>query len=178
MLCDDSGVSSFDESFFVPWLKLQKAVGPDIPVTAPCLTATVEFRGQADVHDELAEGDGRALFTFLQRRGLIKGEAPAPRKLEAELADLDQCEILRSPAAGVLAYRKRPGDRVKAGDVIAELVDPMADDASKARQEIRCKASGLMLSRKAMKAIGAGDGMAMIVGHEKLPNPSGMLLFD
>ena len=178
MLCDDSGVNSFDESFFVPWLKLQKAVGADFPLPPPCLTCTVEFRGQADVFDELAEGDAKALFRFLQRRGLIRGDAGSPPQLKAEVADLDQCEILRSPGAGVLAYRKRPGDRVKAGDVIAELIDPMADDAAKARSEIRCKASGLMLTRKSMKAIGAGDGMAMIVGHEKLANPSGMLLFD
>jgi predicted deacylase len=178
MLSDDSGVGSFDESFSAPWIKLQKALGNDFPMPIPCLTATLEFRGQADVNDDFAKADARALFNFLQRRGLIRGVAvPAPA-FAGEVAELDECEILRAPRAGVIAYRRRPGDRVKKGELIAELVNPMADDANNARTEVRCKASGLMLSRRMMKAIGAGDGMGMIVGHEKLPNPSGLVLFD
>ena len=34
MICDDSGAGSFDESFILPWLRLAKAVGPDIPDTS------------------------------------------------------------------------------------------------------------------------------------------------
>ena len=61
LLCDDSGAASFDESFFLPWYRLQKEVGPDYPVPAPVLTSTIEFRGQADVYDELASQDARGL---------------------------------------------------------------------------------------------------------------------
>lgn len=178
MLSEDSGVGSFDETFYTPWLRLQETVGADYPLPPPCLTATVEFRGQADVYDEFAKADARALFNFLTRRGLIRGTAPEAPVFAGDVADLEECEILRAPKAGVIAYRKRPGDRVKKGDLIAEIVDPMADDPSAARTEVRCQASGLMLSRKAMKAIGAGDGMGMIVGQEKLPNPSGLVLSD
>lgn len=178
LLCDDSGAASFDESFYLPWYRLQKEVGPDYPVPAPVLTSTVEFRGQADVYDELATQDARALFRFLQRRRLIAGDPGPVPELTAKVTSLDACEILRTPRAGIIAYRKRQGEIVKAGDVVAEMVDPLADDPKKARTELRCQADGPILSIRAMKAVAAGDSVAMIVGDKALPNPTGVLLSD
>jgi hypothetical protein len=178
LLCDDSGAASFDESFFLPWYRLQKEVGPDYPVPAPVLTSTIEFRGQADVYDDLAIQDARALFRFLQRRGHISGDAGPVPALNAKVANLDACEILRTPKAGIVAYRKREGDVVKAGDVIADIVDPLADDPKKARTELRCQADGPILSIRAMKAVAAGDSVVMIIGDKTLPNPVGLLLSD
>jgi uncharacterized protein len=178
LLCDDSGAASFDESFFLPWHRLQKEVGPDYPVPAPVLTSTIEFRGQADVYDELAIEDARGLFRFLQRRGLIAGDAGQIPALKAKVANLDACEIVRTPKAGIVAYRKREGDVVKAGDVVADIVDPLADDPKKARIELRCQADGPILSTRAMKAVAAGDSVVMIVGDKAMPNPAGLLLSD
>ncbi|WP_119300233.1 succinylglutamate desuccinylase/aspartoacylase family protein [Dongia deserti] len=178
LLCDDSGAASFDESLFLPWYRLQKEVGPDYPVPAPVLTSTVEFRGRADVYDEIASQDARALFRFLQRRGLIAGDPGPLPELKGKVTHLDACEILRTPRAGIIAYRKREGDVVKAGEVIAEIVDPLADDPKKARIELRCQADGPILSIRAMKAVGAGDLVAMIVGDKLLPNPTGLMLSD
>jgi predicted deacylase len=178
LLCDDSGAASFDESFFLPWYRLQKEVGPDYPVPAPVLTSTIEFRGQADVYDDLAIQDARGLFRFLQRRSLVAGDPGPVPELNAKVANLNACEILRTPKAGIVAYRKREGDAVKAGDVIADIVDPLADDPKKARFELRCQAEGPILSIRAMKAVAAGDSVVMIVGDKALPNPLGLLLSD
>ena len=178
MLCNDSGAASFDESFFLPWLRLQKEIGPEFPVPAPVLTSTIEFRGQADVHDELASQDARGLYRFLQRRGLIAGDPGKLPEMKAKVANLDACEILRTPKSGIVAYRRREGDVVKAGDVVAEIVDPLADDPKKARIELRCQAEGPILSTRAMKAVAAGDSVAMIIGDKALPNPTGLMLGD
>jgi uncharacterized protein len=178
LLCDDSGAASFDESFFLPWYRLQKEVGPDYPVPAPVLTSTIEFRGQADVYDEFAAQDAQGLFRFLQRRGLVTGDPGALPELKAKVTNLDACEILRTPKAGIIAYRKREGDVVKPGDLVAEIVDPLADDPRKARIELRTQADGPILSTRAMKAVGAGDSVAMIVGDKALPNPTGLMLSD
>ncbi|MBL9034317.1 MAG: succinylglutamate desuccinylase/aspartoacylase family protein [Rhodospirillaceae bacterium] len=178
MLCNDSGAQSFDESFFIPWFRLQQELGPDVPVPAPILTSTVEFRGQADVYDEIASVDAANLFRFLQRRGLIAGDPGPVPKLKGKVTDLDACENLRAPRAGIVAYKKREGDVVKAGDVIAEIVDPMADDPKQARTPVRCQTGGPILSIRAMKSVGAGDSIAMIIGDEKLPHPDGLLLSD
>ena len=178
MLCNDSGAQSFDECFFIPWYRLQQQVGPEFPVPAPTLTSTVEFRGQADVYDEIASGDAANLFRFLQRRGLIAGDPGPLPKLTGKVADLEACENIRAPRAGIVAYKKREGDVVRAGDVIAEMVDPLADDTRQARVPVRCEASGPILSIRAMKSVGAGDSIAMVIGDEKLAHPDGLLLSD
>ena len=176
MLCNDSGAQSFDECFFIPWYRLQQQVGPEFPVPAPTLTSTVEFRGQADVYDEIASGDAANLFRFLQRRGLIAGDPGPLPKLTGKVADLEACENIRAPRAGIVAYKKREGDVVRAGDVIAEMVDPLADDPRQARVPVRCEASGPILSIRAMKSVGAGDSIASALGDEKLAHPDGPLL--
>jgi predicted deacylase len=178
MLCNDSGAESFDECFFIPWFRLQQELGPDIPVPAPTLTSTVEFRGQADVYDEIASADAANLFRFLQRRGLIAGDPGPLPKLVGKVTNLDACENVRAPKAGIVAYKKREGDVVKKGDVVAEIVDPLADDPRQARTPVRCEASGPILSIRAMKSVGAGDSIAMIIGDEKLVHPDGLLLSD
>ncbi len=178
MLCDDSNAMSFDEASFLPWYRLQKELGPDLPVPAPTLTSTIEFRGQADVYDEIASADAANLFRFLCRRGLVAGDPGPLPKLQAKVTDLEACENVKAPCAGIVAYKMREGDVAKKGDLIAEIVDPLADDPKQARTPVRCEAAGPILSIRANKSVGAGDSIAFIIGDEKLPHPDGMLLSD
>ncbi|HEX9447146.1 MAG TPA: succinylglutamate desuccinylase/aspartoacylase family protein [Dongiaceae bacterium] len=178
LLAADSGGASFDETFSTPWAKLQEAVGRGIPVPAACLSSTVEFRGQGDVFDEIGKKDADALFTFLQKRGLVGGlisALPAPR---CEATMLDACDVVRAPRAGVLAYRVSLGQQVRAGDVIADVIDPLADDQATARTEIRCQTDGRVLSRKLMKLVATGESIAKVVGTETLAYRHGLLLED
>ena len=108
LLSEDSGGRSFDETFSTPWTKLAHAF-PDKPIPAACLSATVEYRGSAEVGDEWAEPDAQALFRFLQRRGLLAGDPgplPAP---QCEATRLDACDVVRSPAAGVVQIAESAG---------------------------------------------------------------------
>jgi predicted deacylase len=66
----------------------------------------------------------------------------------------------------------------KAGDVIADIVDPLADDPKQARTPLRCQSDGPILSIRAMKAVAAGDTIVMIVGDKAMPNPTGLMLAD
>jgi len=178
MICDDSAAGSFDETFIIPWLRLAKAVGPAHPVPAACMGATIEYRGQGDVSDALAEADARALFRFFQRRKLIAGD-PGPLPMaQCEATRLEATDIVRVAAPGVLAYKVEIGDQVKKGQVIADLVDPMADDPLKARTPIRSRADGLVLTRLYQKLVRPGDGIAKIVGRELLAHRKGQLLDD
>lgn len=178
MICDDSAAGSFDETFIIPWLRLAKAVGSAHPIPAACMGATIEYRGQGDVSDSLAEGDARALFRFFQRRKLIAGDpGPLPRA-QCEATRLEATDVVRAPAPGVLAYKVEIGDQVKKGQVIADLVDPMADDPLKARTPIRSRADGLLLTRLYQKLVRPGDGIAKVVGREPLAHRKGQLLDD
>ena len=178
MICDDSGAGSFDETFIVPWLRLAKAVGPAFPLPAPCIGATIEYRGQADVGDAIAETDARALFRFLQRRGLIAGDPGPLPEAQCEATRLEATDIVRAEAPGVLAYKVEIGEQVKKGQVIADLVDPMADDPLKARTPILSQTDGLVLTRLIQKLVRPGAAIAKIVGREPLAYRKGKLLDD
>ena len=91
---------------------------------------------------------------------------------------LDATDIVRSPGAGVVAYKVQLGDKVTAGAVIAELVDPMADDPAKGRTPIKTVADGLVLSRRHDKLVRPGDSIAKVVGAKSLPTRKGLLLED
>ena len=178
MICDDSGAGSFDETFIVPWLRLAKAAGPAFPLPAPCMGATIEYRGQADVGDAIAEPDARALFRFFQRRGLIAGDPGPLPKAQCEATRLEATDIVRAEAPGVLAYKVEIGDQVKKGQVIADLIDPMADDPLKARTPILSQTDGLVLTRLIQKLVRPGAAIAKIVGREPLAYRKGKLLDD
>ncbi|MBX6323885.1 MAG: succinylglutamate desuccinylase/aspartoacylase family protein, partial [Rhodospirillaceae bacterium] len=136
LLAEDSGGRSFDETMSTPWTRLAAAF-PDRPIPPACLSGTVEYRGQADVSDELAEPDAAALFRFLMRRGLVEGDPGPLPPLQCAATDFAACDVVRAPAAGVLAYKQPLGASVAAGTPIAELVDPMAEDPRRARTPVR-----------------------------------------
>ncbi|MGM0561344.1 MAG: succinylglutamate desuccinylase/aspartoacylase family protein [Pseudomonadota bacterium] len=178
LLAEDSGGGSFDEAFSTPWPRLAEAF-PDVPIPRDgCFSATVELRGQADVNDVHAASDARAIFRELQRSGLLEGQAEETPPLRCEATALEACEILRAPTTGILVYQVELGQQVASGTVIAELVDPAAEDDRAARQTIQAGTSGLLLSRRLKKYVHAGDSIAKIVGRAPLPERKGLLLDD
>ena len=163
MLCDDSGLNCFDETNSLPFTRLAKLLGDRFPVPPACFAATVEFRGQSDVFDELAERDARGLYRFLQRRGIIAGDAgPLPEACAA--TPLDRADYIYVPVAGLIAYKVALGDRVRKGDVVAEIVDPLADDPLQARTPVHARTDGLVISRCLKKLAAPGDSIGIIVG--------------
>ena len=99
LLCEDSGGNSFDETFSLPWLRLQRAF-PEHPIPAACLAMTVELRGRPDVSDAMAEKDAAGLFRGLQRHGLLDGDpGPLPEAV-CEATLLAATDNLRAPTAG------------------------------------------------------------------------------
>jgi hypothetical protein len=170
MLSEDSGGSSFDEAFSTPWVELARQ-NPDHPIPAACLASTVEFRGQRDVSDKLAERDGAALFRILQRRGLIDGDpGPLPEAL-CEATPLNGCEFVKAPAPGVLSYEVTLGDPVEKGQVIAWLIDPAAEDPNAGRRAIHAGTAGRILSRRDRLYVQPGETLAKVVGREPLATP-------
>jgi len=178
LLAEDSGGSSFDESFSTPWLRLAAAVGPAVPVPPACLATTIEHRGQADATDEYAAADARALFRFFQRRGLIAGDpGPLPTPL-CDATPLDACDVLRAPVAGIVTYSRPLGAWIGEGDTVAEIVDPLADDPRQARTPVRAQTEGMLLSRREHKMVRPGDSIAKVVGTQPLAYRTGLLLED
>ncbi|HVJ44033.1 MAG TPA: succinylglutamate desuccinylase/aspartoacylase family protein [Dongiaceae bacterium] len=178
MTSSDSGSFCFDETFALPWNKLRSAVGDKFPIPAAPFVTTLELRGQPDVFDDLGTADAKAIYRFLQRHGVLAGDpGPAPRLL-CTATPLNAADVPLSPGSGLLAYKRNLGEVVKKGDLLAELIDPLAEDLSKARQPIFAANDGLILSRRQHKLVKAGDYINMIVGTEVLAHRSAKLMTD
>ncbi|MFQ5467893.1 MAG: succinylglutamate desuccinylase/aspartoacylase family protein, partial [Kiloniellaceae bacterium] len=132
LLAAESGGGPFDEAFSTPWIRLA-ARFPGHPIPAACLSVTVELRGMADVDDDLAAADARALVRALQRHGVLTGDpGPLPEPL-CEATRLDACQTLAAPCPGVVAYAAALGAWVREGDIVAWMIDPAAEDRAAAR---------------------------------------------
>ena len=87
--------------------------------------------------------------------------------------------MVEAPAAGVLSYAVELGQSVRAGDTIAWLVDPAAEDPEDGRQAIAARSDGLVLNRRLHKYVVAGFSVAKVVGTAPLPwRSAGQLLSE
>ena len=58
---------------------------------------------------------------------MIAGKPDAIPPFTGIAAPLQATEIVKSPAAGIIVYRKVLGEIVAAGEVMADVVDPLAE---------------------------------------------------
>jgi hypothetical protein len=98
--------------------------------------------------------------------------------LLCEGTPLEGADYMRAPKGGILAYHVKVGDVVRKGDLVAEIIDPLAEDQSKARIEMRAITDGLVVSRCSKKLVAPGEGITMIAGKEPLSHRKGPLLSD
>jgi len=162
------GGGPFDECNEAPWIKLRQRFDLDEALPNSCFGTTVELRGHTDVSDDLARADAEGLLRFLMRRGVVDGDPGPLAEPPCEATALNAMDVLKAPAAGLLAWHKTIGDQVKAGDLMAELVDIEADDPATARTPIHTRTSGLFFARPADTLVQPGDHIGKVAGKEKL----------
>ncbi|MEP9376830.1 succinylglutamate desuccinylase/aspartoacylase family protein [Aquabacter sp. CN5-332] len=172
LLAEISGGNPFDEACGGPWWALAKRFS-DHPIPPACLSATVELRSNDDVDDALARDDAAALYRFLQRRGVVRGAPGALPRLLCEATPLDAMQQVRAPAEGLICYRARLGDRLKAGDVIAEIIDPLG-----ASVPVPAATDGLLFARHSQTYAWPGKVIAKVAGAVPLPDRTGYLLTE
>jgi predicted deacylase len=176
LLAEISGGNPFDEACSSPWWRLPAILGDDKPIPPACLAATVELRGLADVSDDLAARDAANLIAFLQRRGVVAGDPgplPEPCGTATPLAGVD---MVAAPCAGIVAFRVGIGDIVREGDIVADIIDPAADDPLAGRTPVAARTSGMVWSRLTERFAHPSDIIAKIAGPEPLPGKGAFLL--
>lgn len=159
LLATESGDSPFDEACSRPWLDLQKLM-PDFPIDLACFGATVELRGETDTSHVLAEQDAQGLVAFLAQRGVLTGMAESVRAPQCTPTPLSGSEPITAPHAGVVVFHRNPGERVVAGDVIADVVDALTGNVT----QLRCKSDGLLYARCGSRWAVPGKRLAKIAG--------------
>jgi Predicted deacylase len=176
LTAEDSGGGSFDEVLPSLYRKAQRA-HPDRSVPMAIETATLEYRGQADTDDALGRRDAQGLYDFFAGRGLIADDPP-PAVPAPAATPFEATEVLRAPGPGLLAYRVALGERVRKGDVVADLIAMDGPEAFLARTPLRSGTDGFILSRASAKYVQAGSSVAKIVGTEILPSRAGGYLLE
>jgi predicted deacylase len=176
LLADVSGGEPFDETLGGIFWRL-RARFPGKPIPSACLSSTLELRGQGDVDDVIAARDAANIFRFLQRRRVVAGD---PGPLPVPFCDgtpFEAVDMAESPVAGVIVWKRRIGERVAKGDVIAEILDPAADPSA-GRTPVRAGTDGLLFAQVIQPLARPGHKIAKIAGTEKLAHRVGNLLQD
>ena len=162
LLATESGDCPFDEACTRPWLVLQEKF-PEFPIALACFGATVELRGDTDTSHVFAEQDAQGLIAFLGQHGVLNLGSGAPTGGKEPLCKptpLSGSEPITAPHAGVVVFHRAPGDRVAAGDVIADVVNPVNGDVT----PVRCKSDGLLYARCGSRWASSGKRLAKIAG--------------
>jgi hypothetical protein len=159
LLADESGDEPFDEACSRPWAELADRF-PDRPIPFGCHSTTLEFRGERDVSHELARADASAIVDFLILRGAVEGAAPRVPQALCGPTPLAASEPVTAPAAGIVVFRADVGDRVKTGDVIAEIIDPHTGAVS----EARAATDGTLFARVLFRFATKGMRLAKVAG--------------
>ena len=162
LLATDSGGQSFDECFSLVWWQLQQRFGKRFPIPLGSVAVTVELRGQADVSHDLASQDSQAILDYLTHAGVIEGSAPPLPPLPQPATPLAAVEPVSTPLGGLLVYHVRPGQQVEAGQLIAEVIDPLSDRVT----AVRTRQSGLLYARSVRRMATAGMVIAHVAGEQ------------
>jgi len=170
LIAKGSGGASFDEALSGVWWRLDEHFAGRFPIPAACTATTVELRGEADVYHHTALQDAQGIYAWLQLRGVLAGNAPPLPDALCEPTPLAGSETLYAPTAGVLVFLKHIGDLIEAGEVVAEIIDPIEDTAV----AVRASVSGCLYARESRRNATLGMALGKIAG--KVAFRSGNLL--
>ncbi|MEE4997585.1 succinylglutamate desuccinylase/aspartoacylase family protein [Pseudomonas alliivorans] len=162
LLATDSGGQSFDECFTLVWWQLQQRFGERFPIPLGSFSVTLELRGQGDVNHSLASRDCQAIINYLIDFGLIDGERQMPPELLYPATPLAAVEPVATPVGGLLVFCAMPGEHVDAGQLIAEIIDPISDAVT----SVHALNAGLLYARSLRGMATAGMVIAHVAGKQ------------
>nr|WP_298137470.1 succinylglutamate desuccinylase/aspartoacylase family protein [uncultured Pseudomonas sp.] len=171
LLAEDSGGNSFDDACAVPWLRLAERFA-DAAIPLACLATTIELRGMADTDRSQALNSADDILGFLAEQGLIAGQwPPAPLRC-CEATPFAGAQYAYAPHPGVVSFLQPLGARVKVGDPLFEVLDPLSDRHSL----VLAETDGILYARERLRFAQPGLWLAKVAGHT--PIRQGRLLSD
>jgi len=174
LLAKNSGSSPFDECLSGVWWRLAEMIaarGMDAPLPQSCHSTTIELRGEADVQHELAAQDAAAIVEFLRSLGVLRDAPAAPVPAAAcQATPLAGSETLYTSSPGAVVFAAHPGDTLKVGDLVAEVIDPIANHS----ERVCAGVDGVLYARIRERYVTTGCELAKIAGA--VPFKTGELL--
>ena len=164
LLAKSSGNRPFDECLSGAWWQLAdrlKANGIEVPLQQGCCSTTVELRGELDVRHDLAATDSLAIANWMRQLGALTDRpAPATPLPSCTATPLAGSETLHAPAAGMVVFAVDPGQSVAIGDLVVEVIDPIANQTHR----INAGVAGVFYARIRDRYITAGGELGKIAG--------------
>jgi predicted deacylase len=160
------------------WARLAERF-PDAAIAQACFSCTVEMRSDYDVSDAQGRTDAANLLRFLTRKGVLAGKAAPLPRLKAAPTPMSGMDVGYGPRNGFIVYHVNPGDKVKKGQVVCEIIDPADPRGAKARTPMKALTDGVLFSRRSNGAL-AWPGMVCyrIAGATVLSHRVGMSGLD
>lgn len=166
LLAKSSGNRPIDECLSGAWWQLAdrlKARGIDVPLPQGCCSTTIELRGELDVSHAYAQKDAQAIVGWLQHKGALSCiQAPLVPAALCQATPLAGSESLHAPAPGVVVFAAEPGQIVQTGDLVAEVIDPIANQTHR----VTAGVTGVFYARIRDRYITAGGELGKIAGAQ------------
>ncbi|WP_108883555.1 M14 family zinc carboxypeptidase [Anderseniella sp. Alg231-50] len=175
MFARASGGGPFEETIAWPYVRARETYGADA-VELP-LTVVVELRGEYDASHALSDFDADAMYRFLCHRGAITEGAGLLPEFTGVAAPFSATDTLTAKAAGIVVYTADIGQAVKKGDVLVEIIDPLAD-GNIVVDRITAAADGVFFARSNQRLAWPGETVGKVQGTEVLAHRTGKLLYD
>lgn len=164
LLAKNSGSGPFDECLSGVWWRLAEALvaaGLRAPLPQGCCSTTIELRGELDVSHAFAQTDARAILAYLQHIQVIQcPQQPDIPPFKCQPTPLAGSETLNATAPGVVVFAAHVGDLMRKGDLVAEVIDPIANQTHR----IVAGVDGVLYARIRDRYVTAGGELAKIAG--------------
>ena len=164
LLAKNSGSGPFDECLSGAWWRLAEIftdLGRSPALPQGCCSTTIELRGELDVSHALAEQDAQAIVDWLRHIELLAcGQAPAVPAFKCQPTPLAGSETLKATGPGLVVFAAELGQTLRAGDLVAEVIDPIANQT----QRVLAGVEGVFYARIRDRYITAGGELGKIAG--------------
>lgn len=162
LLALEAGEEPFDEACSRLWWDLPAHFGAAFPIPPACVSVTVELRGEMDVSYEYAQQDAHGLLQYLAHEGVLDLPLePLPEPL-CQPTPLEGVEPIHAPHSGVLVFLRDLGDKLEAGEPIADLVDPVNGKTS----QLCAARPGVFFARTAHRHVLRGMNVGKLAGEK------------
>lgn len=162
LLAKSSGNRPIDECLSGAWWQLAErlqAKGCNAPLPQACCSTTIELRGELDVSHALAAADAQAIVDWLQFiKILVCQQPPAVPAALCPATPLAGSETLCASSPGVVVFAAEVGQMLEVGDLVAEVIDPIANTS----QRVSAGVAGVFYARIRDRYITAGGELGKI----------------
>lgn len=166
LLAKNSGNLPFDECLSCAWWQLAEqlqAAGRHVPLPQGCCSTTIELRGELDVSHTLAQTDATAIEHWLQFIGVLAcDEAPTVPAPCCAATPLAGSETLHASSPGIVVFAAEPGQQLKKGDLVVEIVNPVNNST----EQVLAGVDGVFYARIRDRYITAGGELGKIAGAQ------------